>query len=152
MGKILGLRHKQTLLSGAVVQEIEKLKRKGDGSGIEGQWTFLDETYRVLTGEITLQEQAIYDTIFVQSKRNRPIGNSTFQFKDATLDKNTVELTGQKTMEKVRIFSTKIESRTYTSTVTGHDTYTYDQSPKTCPIKPFMPVWYIEFLIKNIRL
>jgi hypothetical protein len=188
----LGLSFRETLASGTVAQGLERLKRNGAGSGIEGQWTDLNlpRVYRVLSGEPTVPEQAMLDRMSAAPNIDKRIGTRTFRFEDGTLkiyfdfesaedflagwngrdpestappesatfavsvgivDKNTVELTGQKTGEKVRIYSTDPNIRTYTSNVSGHDSYTFDQSPETCPAKLWAPAWYDEFLQGNTK-
>lgn len=77
--------------------------------------------------------------------------SATYAISVAIMDKNTVELVGMKTGEKVRIHSTDLAIRTYSSDVSGHAAYTHDQSPKTCPTNPATPDWYDAFLKANAK-
>jgi hypothetical protein len=54
---------------GVVVQRIATLLRVGPGSGVEGTWKEGDQSYRVLSGTLSAEEKAEYDSDLVRSKK-----------------------------------------------------------------------------------
>lgn len=67
---LLGLVHPHEFNSGARVQLLQVYKRKGSGTGIEGQWTFSRWSFRVLAGELTAEEREGYDIMSTEEYFN----------------------------------------------------------------------------------
>ncbi|MDB5103157.1 MAG: hypothetical protein JWP91_846 [Fibrobacteres bacterium] len=67
------------------------------------------------------------------------------------LDRNTVEMKGEKTGETVRLSTTYRGDRTYTSDKPGHAEHRYLAKPISCP-NDLEPEWYRAFLNENQRV
>jgi hypothetical protein len=67
------------------------------------------------------------------------------------ISSSMVELTGQKTGEKVTISEQGEGDIMYLSSVAAHQAHTYYVNPASCP-NPREPVWYQDFLNANLKI
>ncbi len=77
--------------------------------------------------------------------------SATYAVSVRIVDKNTVELIGRENGEVIRIAGSDPYVRTFTSDHAGHEAYTSDQSPETCPRVRPTPAWYDKFLEENLK-
>ncbi len=156
-GKWKSLASDYTILSGTpTASEIANLeKEKAGQSGLD---KYADAYIEFAGGKISTYLDVDNAQLFLDQWSGRSQGDTTggmntrYDIEAKAVDKNTVQLKGNKTGEIVTMKFTSLGDRTVTSTDPKHKTFAYRQEPESCP-EEIEPQWYsLEFLVPNAKV
>jgi len=128
--------------------------RSGSGSGLMGTWIATGTVHNNSWAQLVFTDTTVTVTLrtcYAEDFLNNEWAYDSVDF-SVTVKQNSctsVQLTGDTTHEQVTISWNSSGDMTFTSTTTGHATYTWRKKSLVCPNNPYPAWYYSDFLYLN---